>query len=178
MVASRTRALAAATVLLLLVGCSEPPRSTIHGTVTYQEKPIASATVVFFGSDNQVYRAELGADGSYAIEGVIQGPLKVCVQQAPPRPPSRPEPSEAGKGPQAQSEGQDEEEKARPKMPSPKRPLAGQVRRPRDFRVGVRADGSGPGMVRQSGLAVSIHVRPRPGSRPNVSFFRNACGKR
>jgi hypothetical protein len=51
---------------------------------------------MFFGKDNQVYRADLGKDGSYAIEGVPLGPLRVAVQQFLPSVTPRPDPPPGG----------------------------------------------------------------------------------
>lgn len=62
-------------------GCGDMPRGRLHGTLTFRDKPLAGATVMFLTRDNQVYRADLDAKGRYTLEGVPQGPVKVAVQQ-------------------------------------------------------------------------------------------------
>jgi hypothetical protein len=77
--------------LAALPGCSAP-RSRVHGTVKYQGKPLAGAVLTFFGPDNMVYSADTRPDGTYAIEGVPRGAIRVSVQVPPPRPKPRPDP--------------------------------------------------------------------------------------
>lgn len=92
-IVSLAAALAAAAVL---TGCGEVPRGRVHGTVTYQGKPIPEATVIFIAKDNQTHLVDLGADGSYEVSGVALGPVKVSVQQAPPRVASKADPTRPG----------------------------------------------------------------------------------
>jgi hypothetical protein len=68
-------------VAAALVGCGDMPRGRLHGTLSFRKEPLAGATVMFLTRDNQVYRADLDAEGSYMLEGVPQGPVKVAVQQ-------------------------------------------------------------------------------------------------
>lgn len=87
----------------LLSGCGDVPRSTIHGVVKYQGKPLSNATVIFIASDNRSHLANLHPDGSYTAAGVAQGLVKVSIQAALPHVASRPEPklelgSKAGVG--------------------------------------------------------------------------------
>ena len=66
-------------------GCGqEPARGRLHGTVTHQGKPFPG-TVIFIARDNKTHTAELKADGSYEVDGVALGPIKVSVQQPAPR---------------------------------------------------------------------------------------------
>ncbi len=88
-----------AAVLLSGCGKGELPRSTVHGSIKYQGKPVSETTLIFVASDNMTYRAELDAEGKYRIEGVPQGLIKVSLQQATPRMPVRPTPTVSkGKG--------------------------------------------------------------------------------
>jgi hypothetical protein len=100
----------------LIAGCGDYPRSRVHGTVKYQGKPLTNATVMFLTRDNQVYRAELAADGSYQVFGVVQGPVKVSIQQALPAVAPRPDPTPAGKA--AKAAVNDEKAAARPDPPA------------------------------------------------------------
>ena len=92
-VVSFAAALAAAAVL---TGCGAVPRGRIHGTVKFQGKPLADATVIFIAKDNQTHLADLSADGSYEVSGVALGPVKVSIQQAPPRVASKGDPTRPG----------------------------------------------------------------------------------
>lgn len=76
----------------LVTGCTDYPRGDVRGTVTYQGEPLSLATVMFITIDNQVYRADLGEDGSYAIPDVPLGKVRVAVQQALPVVKPRPDP--------------------------------------------------------------------------------------
>jgi Carboxypeptidase regulatory-like domain len=85
------RAMLGPLLVLTVAGC-DTPRSRIHGTVTYQGKPLAGAVVTFFGADHMTYMADTGPDGTYAVEGVPRGRLRVAVQVPPPRSRLRPDP--------------------------------------------------------------------------------------
>jgi hypothetical protein len=77
---------------VLVAGCMDFPRGDVRGKVTYQGEPISLATLMFVTVDNQVYRADLSEDGSYAIPGVPLGKVRVAVQQALPMVKPRPDP--------------------------------------------------------------------------------------
>jgi hypothetical protein len=78
---------------LLTSGCfGDYPRATVYGEVKYQGEPVTGATVMFLTRDNQVYRAEISADGSYEVAGVPKGQVRVCIQQARPTVMPRPDP--------------------------------------------------------------------------------------
>ena len=64
-----------------LSGCGDMPRGRLHGTVTWQGKPLTGATVIFLAKDNKTHLAKLKPDGSYEVSGVALGPIKVSVQQ-------------------------------------------------------------------------------------------------
>jgi hypothetical protein len=82
----------AAVFLAVLSGCGQP-RSQVHGTVRYQGKPLAEGTIVFLAPDNQAYPVKIHSDGSYQIASLPRGRVRVGVQMAQPRTPSRPPPS-------------------------------------------------------------------------------------
>jgi len=84
-------------LVLALVGCGliggcGPARSRVHGTITYNEKPLPGAVVTFFGPDGSAVSADAGEDGTYSVSGVPRGLVRVSVQMMPPRPRPRPEP--------------------------------------------------------------------------------------
>ena len=76
---------AVAAAVVLIGGCGqELPRGRVHGTLKYQGKPFPG-TVIFIAKDNKTHTAELKADGSYEVDGVALGPIKVSIQQPAPR---------------------------------------------------------------------------------------------
>lgn len=94
--------LAATAAAVLLAGCGrDVPRGRVHGKVTLNGKPLTGATVVFVAHDGKTHVLNLGPDGSYAVEGVALGPVKVAVQADAPKVASKGEfdvPSSAAKG--------------------------------------------------------------------------------
>ncbi|MBX9625580.1 MAG: hypothetical protein K2X82_17370 [Gemmataceae bacterium] len=76
----------------LAVGCGDYPRARVHGKLTLAGRPLTGATVIFLGRDNMTYIADLHPDGSYAVDRVPEGPVRVSVQKPPPRPAPRPNP--------------------------------------------------------------------------------------
>ena len=81
---------------VMLTGCGDLPRGSLHGTLTFKGEPLAGATVMFFGKDNQVYRADLTKEGTYTVSGVPLGPIRVAVQQFLPSVTPRPDPPPGG----------------------------------------------------------------------------------
>jgi hypothetical protein len=91
---------------ILAVGCGGGvSRGKVHGKIQYQGKPVASGMVILMGSDNLTYVGDIISDGTYTVDRVPYGPIKVSIQQAPPRPAPRPNPGSQGKG--VMSEGKD-----------------------------------------------------------------------
>jgi hypothetical protein len=76
-------------VVLLIAGCGDTPRSKIHGTIKYQGKPLTNATLTFFAKDNSTHMAILNPDGTYTVDRVPRGPIKVSIQSDVPRPASK-----------------------------------------------------------------------------------------
>jgi hypothetical protein len=81
----------AAALVALLGGCGQP-RSQVHGTVHYKGKPLSAGTIVFLAPDNQAYPVRIQPDGSYQVASLPRGRVRVAVQAATPRLPSRPQP--------------------------------------------------------------------------------------
>lgn len=99
----------------LTAGCGDYPRARVHGKLTLAGQPLTGATVIFLGRDNMTYIADLHPDGSYAVDGVPQGPVRVSVQKPPPRPAPRPIPpagQPGGGGKTAQADPVDDRAKA------------------------------------------------------------------
>jgi hypothetical protein len=114
----------ALTVVVLTLGCGERPRSRVHGTVTYQGKPLGGAIVTFFGSDNQTYSASTGPDGAYEVTRVPHGTVRVAVQIPPARPKPRPDPGAGKSNERAMAEDRAKAAARPPADPAPKGPAA------------------------------------------------------
>jgi hypothetical protein len=84
----------AAAVLAAAVssGCGDVSRGRIHGKVTWNGKPLTGATVIFIAKDNKTHPVKLKTDGSYEVNGVAYGPIKVSIQQDLPSVASKSEP--------------------------------------------------------------------------------------
>lgn len=80
---------ALALAMTVLSGCGDLPRSHVHGTVSFQGNAVTGGTVIFLTKDNMTHIADIQPDGSYAVSGVPRGPVRVSVQQPPPRPAPR-----------------------------------------------------------------------------------------
>lgn len=87
---------AVAVLALLAAGCGERPRSRVHGVVKYEGKPLAGGMLIFLTADNMTTVADIQPDGTYAVDGVARGSVKVSVQVPPPRPTPRPQPGAGG----------------------------------------------------------------------------------
>ena len=112
-------------VLATLTGCSGDPhqRGKLHGTVSYKGKPLTSGMVIFLGADQQSYIADLDEKGSYTIDRIPYGTVKVAIQQAPARPAPRANPSPSqGKGGVSESK-----DAARQPPPAPEPKMSGVV---------------------------------------------------
>ncbi len=65
-------------LLLTLLGCGKPAGS-VSGTVTFQDKPLPSGTVIFYSQDGTGYPATIRPDGTYALDKIPVGPAVICV---------------------------------------------------------------------------------------------------
>ncbi len=81
-----SRAVVGLAILACFPGCGDGPRSRVHGKVTYLGNTVTGGTVIFLGKDNMTYVADIYPDGTYSVSGVPRGPVRVSVQQPPPRP--------------------------------------------------------------------------------------------
>ncbi len=67
-------------LMALLVGASGCGRSaTVTGKVTYQGRPVTHGSVVFLASDRTARSGVIEADGTYKVEGVRAGLVKIGV---------------------------------------------------------------------------------------------------
>src|SRR5262245_28735020 len=92
------RRLAIGTLLLVAAAGCDAPRSRVHGTVKHQGKPLAGALITLFGADNMTYSTTTDADGTYAVDRVPRGKVRVSVQVEGPRPRPRPDPGKVKAG--------------------------------------------------------------------------------
>ena len=92
----RTRLGIVIAVLIVVPGCGVA-RSRVHGTLKYQGKPLGGAIISFFDRDNATFTARTRPDGTYAVDGIARGTIRVSVQVPPRRAKSRPEPSSVQK---------------------------------------------------------------------------------
>ena len=69
-------------MMLLVIGCSPKssvPKSNIHGKVTYKNAPVGGGIMTFY-SENSTTTCGLNPDGTYAIQGVPLGAIKVGIE--------------------------------------------------------------------------------------------------
>jgi hypothetical protein len=67
------------------LGCSGKARGgkgIVHGKVTYNSKPVAG-TVIFVDPNNQPHPGPIAQDGTYMVEGLPVGHMKVMVKGMP-----------------------------------------------------------------------------------------------
>ncbi len=117
---------------LVAAGCGEKPKSRIHGKITYLNKPLTDATIIFLASDNSTYTAELSKEGTYAVAGVTQGPIRVSIQQALPSVSPRADPDPTGRIAAAKAAKVGDEKGARP-APPPSTPKERKVTLPKKY---------------------------------------------
>jgi hypothetical protein len=83
-------------ILLVAPGCGVP-RARVHGTLKYEGKPLGGANLTFFSADNATFPVRTRSDGTYQVDRVPQGTVRVSVQMPQRRSKSRPEPKAAQK---------------------------------------------------------------------------------
>jgi hypothetical protein len=65
---------------ILLAGvCGCGHRATVTGKVTYQGRPVRHGTVILLGGDKMARAGVVQPDGSYLVEGVPPGSVKIGV---------------------------------------------------------------------------------------------------
>ncbi len=67
-------------VLPLGSGCGGQAKGTVSGKVTLQGKPLTSGFVTFLVDKGPPLHADIQSDGSYRMENVPVGPVKIGVQ--------------------------------------------------------------------------------------------------
>jgi hypothetical protein len=72
--------------ILLTAGCGG--KGAVSGKVLYQGKPVPAGTVSFILEGGGVMSSPIEEDGSYAIQNVPPGQLKITVETESARPPS------------------------------------------------------------------------------------------
>lgn len=97
----RACVIAVAVFALVATGCGDRPRSRVHGVVKFEGKPLAGGMLIFLTSDNMTTVADIQPDGTYSVEGVARGSVKVSVQQQQPRPAPRPQTAAGGRSNEA-----------------------------------------------------------------------------
>jgi len=72
---------------LCLSGCG-PSTGSVTGIVTYNGSPLMGGTVTFIHTEkNQSLIAEIGEDGTYTIDKIPVGPVKIVVETKSLKPP-------------------------------------------------------------------------------------------
>jgi len=64
-------------LLAVAGGCSKT--ATVTGKVTYQGRPVTYGSVIFLNADNTARSGVIAADGSYRVENVLPGTVKIAV---------------------------------------------------------------------------------------------------
>ncbi len=68
-------------LLLTVIGCGGNPMGNIKGTVTFNGKPLKGGRVTFLSTKpNTGKTVEIGEDGSYKVEKIPVGPVKILVE--------------------------------------------------------------------------------------------------
>jgi hypothetical protein len=72
---------------LVAAGCrGDQTSGTVTGTVRYKGEPLSGGKVTFFGTNDQVATAMIGADGSYKAQKVPLGTVVAAVSTPGPMP--------------------------------------------------------------------------------------------
>src|SRR4051794_25666415 len=66
-------------LLAALAGCGPPGKADVSGKVTHQGKPVICGVVTIRGSDNIDMPGTIQTDGSYTVQGVTSGVVKIAV---------------------------------------------------------------------------------------------------
>lgn len=67
-------------ILPLAIGCGGPAKSTVSGKVTYQGKAMPAGFVTFVPANGAPLHAEIQSDGSYRLNNVPLGTVKIAVK--------------------------------------------------------------------------------------------------
>jgi hypothetical protein len=66
-------------VVLLAGACGCGGTATVTGKVRYQGRPVTYGSVIFLSADKTARSGVIGPDGSYTVEGVEPGDVKIGV---------------------------------------------------------------------------------------------------
>ena len=72
--------------LLFLAGCA-PSTGALTGTVTFADQPVTTGQVTVYGPDGQVLTVTINPDGTYRVEDVPTGQVRIVVLPPPPTDP-------------------------------------------------------------------------------------------
>jgi hypothetical protein len=64
-------------LLLLAAGCAS--KGTISGKVTYKDQPVKGGTLSFVTQDGHAYDGNIEKDGTYRVDKVPPGPVRISV---------------------------------------------------------------------------------------------------
>jgi hypothetical protein len=71
-----------------VAGCGHSSKASVAGKVYYKDTPLKGGNVTFVAPDKQSYLAEIQEDGSYSIDKLPPGEMKIAVETASLRPPN------------------------------------------------------------------------------------------
>lgn len=70
-------------LMIACTGCG-PSYGDVRGTVTLNGKPVTKGIVIFLDETNLPYSGEIQPDGTYSIQKIPAGPVKVYAYTRPP----------------------------------------------------------------------------------------------
>jgi hypothetical protein len=73
---------------LAVAGCGGGAKGKVSGKVYYKDAPLKGGNVTFVAADKQSYLAEILEDGSYEVEKLPPGEVKIAVETTSLRPPN------------------------------------------------------------------------------------------
>ncbi len=79
------RAAVAILLALFVVGCQG--RGDVAGKVAYQQRALASGTVLLVASDGSIHQGNIQLDGTYLVRGVPSGDARLAVNSPDPSAP-------------------------------------------------------------------------------------------
>src|SRR5262245_4428374 len=85
MISRITRQFVCIAVVVSFVGCGPASRGSMNGKVIYQGKPVCVGTVTVVSADNSAAFGSIEADGTYTVNQIVAGPVRIAVHS--PQPP-------------------------------------------------------------------------------------------
>jgi hypothetical protein len=77
-------------VLLCLTAAGCGSYGSVSGKVTYKGEPLGAGTVLFYSEGQATGNSQIGPDGTYKIDKIAAGPVKIAVETASAKPTKRP----------------------------------------------------------------------------------------